>query len=65
MIRRYLRDVKDNNLKSPISLLSRNKFGIGHTSNSLAPMLSNCSVNHTQHVTKKLHRMITDYGNTP
>ena len=65
MIRRYLRDLKDNNLKSAISLLSRNKFGIGHTSNLLAPMLSSFSVNHTQQVKKKLHQMITDYGNTP
>ena len=43
---RYLRDIKDGNIKPVISQLGENEFGVDYTPNSSAPMLSNLLVNH-------------------
>ena len=44
---RYVRDIKHNILKTVISLLSKNEFGIDYKASLLAPMVSNFLVNHT------------------
>ena len=43
---RYLRDIKDDNLKPVISQLGGNEFGIDYSSNSFAPMFSDFLVSH-------------------
>ena len=54
MTHRYLRNIKHINLKTGISVLSRNQSGIDYTSSSLAPMVSNFLANHTRSKKGKL-----------
>ena len=44
--RRYLHDIKDDNLKSVISQLGGNEFGTDYKPNSSAPMFSDFLANH-------------------